>query len=79
MLTRVRAGAEVVVESNVRAVAVVRTAGEEFGPRLPSESIAPAKKLAEELGYEPRMYPDFATDLEEIIKSRRPWNPPEWR
>ena len=78
VLARVRAGAEVVIESNARAVAVVRPAGDEFRPRLLSESIALAKKHAEELGYEPRMDPDFAADLEEIIKSRRPWNPPAW-
>jgi antitoxin (DNA-binding transcriptional repressor) of toxin-antitoxin stability system len=78
VLARVRAGAEVVIEKDARAVAVVRPAGEEFRPRLLSESIALAKKHAEELGYEPRMDPDFAADLEEIIKSRRPWNPPAW-
>jgi antitoxin (DNA-binding transcriptional repressor) of toxin-antitoxin stability system len=78
MLARVRAGAEVVIESNARAVAVVRPAGKEFRPRLLSESIALAKKHAEELGYEPRMDPDFAADLEEVIRSRRPWNPPAW-
>jgi len=78
VLARVREGAEVVIESNARAVAVVRPAGEEFRPRPLSESIALAKKHAEELGYEPRMDPDFAADLEEIIKSRRPWNPPAW-
>ena len=78
LMARVRAGAEVVIESDARAVAVVRPAGEEFRPRLLSESIALAKKHAEELGYEPRMDPDFAADLEEIIKSRRPWNPPAW-
>jgi len=78
VLARVREGAEVVIESDARAVAVVRPAGEEFRPRLLSESSALAKKHAEELGYEPRMDPDFAADLEEIIRSRRPWNPPAW-
>jgi antitoxin (DNA-binding transcriptional repressor) of toxin-antitoxin stability system len=78
VLARVRAGAEVVIERDARAVAVVRPAGDEFRPRLLSESIALAKKHAEELGYEPRMDPDFAADLEEIIKNRRPWNPPAW-
>ncbi|HEV2688757.1 MAG TPA: hypothetical protein VGV35_09390 [Bryobacteraceae bacterium] len=78
VLARVRAGAEVVIESNARAVAVVRPAGDEFRPRLLSESIALAKKHAAELGYEPRMDPDFAADLEEIIKNRKPWNPPAW-
>jgi antitoxin (DNA-binding transcriptional repressor) of toxin-antitoxin stability system len=78
VLERVRAGAEVVIESDARAVAIVRPAGDEFRPRLLSESIALAKKHAEELGYEPRMDPDFAADLEEIMKSRRPWIPPAW-
>lgn len=78
VLARVRAGAEVVIEADARAVAVVRPAGDEFRPRLLSESIAMAKKHAEDLGYEPRMDPGFAADLEEIIKSRRPWNPPAW-
>ncbi len=78
LLARVRAGAEIVIESDARAVAVVRPAGDEFRPRLLSESIALAKKHAEELGYEPRMDPEFAADLEEIIRNRRPWNPPAW-
>ena len=78
VMARVRAGAEVVIESDARAVAVMRPADDEFRPRLLSESIALAKKHAEELGYEPRMDPDFAADLEEIIRSRRPWNPPAW-
>jgi antitoxin (DNA-binding transcriptional repressor) of toxin-antitoxin stability system len=78
VLERVRAGAEVVIESDARAVAIVRPAGDEFRPRLLSESIALAKKHAEELGCEPRMDPDFAADLEEITKSRRPWKPPAW-
>jgi antitoxin (DNA-binding transcriptional repressor) of toxin-antitoxin stability system len=78
VMARVRAGAEVVIESDARAVAVMRPAGDEFRPRLLSESIALAKKHAEDLGYEPRMDPDFAADLEEIIRSRRPWKPPAW-
>ena len=78
VLARVRAGVEVVIESGTLPVAVVRSAGDEFRPRLLSESIALAKKHAEELGYEPRMDPDFAADLEEIIGNRKPWNPPAW-
>jgi antitoxin (DNA-binding transcriptional repressor) of toxin-antitoxin stability system len=78
LLARVRAGAEIVIESDARAVAVVRPAGDGFHPRLLSEAIALAKKHADELGYEPRMDPEFAEDLEEIISSRKPWNPPAW-
>jgi len=47
LLARVREGAEVVIESDARAVAVLRPAGEEFRPRLLSESIALAKKHAD--------------------------------
>lgn len=78
VLARVRAGAEVVIERDARAVAVVRPAGNEFRPRLLSESIALAKKHAEELGYEPTLDPDFAADLEEIIKSRKPREISSW-
>jgi antitoxin (DNA-binding transcriptional repressor) of toxin-antitoxin stability system len=78
VLARVRAGAEVVIERDARAVAVVRPAGDEFRPRLLSESIALAKKHAEELGYEPTLDPDFAADLEEIVKSRKPREIRSW-
>jgi|SRR5579885_2061879 len=78
VLARVRAGAEIIIESGERVIAVIRPGDEEFQPRLLSESIALAKKHAENLGYEPRMDPEFAADLKEIIRSRRAWNPPEW-
>jgi antitoxin (DNA-binding transcriptional repressor) of toxin-antitoxin stability system len=78
LLARVRAGAEIVIESDARDVAVIRPAGDEFRPRLLSESIALARKHAQELGYEPRMDPEFAADIKEIIDSREPWNPPPW-
>ena len=78
VLARVRAGAEVVIESDACAVAIVRPAGEEFRPRLLSESIALAKKHATELGYEPTLDPDFAADLEEIINNRKPREISSW-
>ena len=78
LMARVRAGIEVVIESDARAVAILRPAGDEFRPRLISESIALAKKHAEELGYEPRMDPEFAADLEEIIRNRKPRDTSEW-
>jgi len=71
------ANSSVVIESDARAVVILRPAGEEFRPCVLSESIALTKKHAEELGYEPHMDPAFAADLEEIIpRSRRPWPPP---
>ena len=78
VMTRVRQGAEVIIERDAKPIAVVRAVAEEFSPRLLSESIALAKKHAQELGYEPRMDPELAADLEEIIRNRKPWNPPAW-
>ena len=77
LMARVRSGAEVVIEDNARPVAVVRPA-EALRGRSISESIALAEAHAKELGYEPTMDPDFATDLEEIIKSRKPRNISKW-
>lgn len=37
-----------------------------------SESIALAEAHAKELGHEPTLDPDFAADLAEIIKHRKP-------
>jgi len=78
VMTRVREGAEVIIERDAKPVAVVRAVGDEFRPRLLSESITLAKKHAQELGYEPRMDPEFAADVEEIVRNRKPWNPPAW-
>ena len=79
VLARVREGAEVVIEreSGGPAVAVVRPAGVPPG-RLLSESIALAEAHAKELGYEPTMDPEFAADLEEIIRSRKPRELSKW-
>jgi len=77
LMARVRAGLEVVIESDARAVAVLRPAAERRG-RLLSESIAMAEAHARELGYEPTMDPDFAADVEEIVNNRKPRDPSEW-
>ncbi len=77
VLARVRAGAEVVIESEARAVAVLRPAAEVHGRRL-SESIALADAHARELGSEPTMDADYAADLEDIIKNRKPRDVAEW-
>ena len=76
VLAHVREGAEVVIESGKLPVAVVRPA--EPHVRLLSESIALAKAHAKELGYEPTLDPDFASDLEDIIKSRKPREISSW-
>jgi antitoxin (DNA-binding transcriptional repressor) of toxin-antitoxin stability system len=74
LLARVRAGAEVIIESGDRPVAVLRSAEPHPG-RLLSESIA----LAEAHGSTVTLDGDFGRDLEQIINSHRePLNPPAW-
>ena len=76
VLARVRAGAEVIIdsESGGAPVAVVRPAESRPG-RLLSESIALAKTHASTATLDE----DFSRDLEAIINSHRePLNPPTW-
>jgi len=76
LMARVRAGAEVVIQSGERPVAVLHAA--EPVRRTISECIALAKAHEEETGKAPVLDPDFARDVEEILSHRRPWNPPKW-
>jgi hypothetical protein len=77
LLTHARLGAEIVIEKDAEPAIVLRKAAEPRG-RLLSESIALAEKHSEELGYEPRMDPEFAADLEEIIRNRKPRDTSAW-
>lgn len=76
LMARIRAGEEVVIESGVHPVAVIRPAG--LPRRSISESLDLAKKSAERLGYEPFMDSGFADDMEEIIRNRRPADHSAW-
>ena len=76
LLARVRAGAEVVIEHDKLPVAVIHAPA--TPRRTISECIALAKAHEEETGEVPIMDPDFAADMEEIIKNREVWNPPTW-
>ena len=77
VMDRVRAGVEVVIENEDSPVAILRSALEPRG-RLLSESIALAEKHTQELGYEPVMDASFASDLEEIIRNRKPRELSTW-
>jgi antitoxin (DNA-binding transcriptional repressor) of toxin-antitoxin stability system len=76
LMTRVRAGAEVIIENGERPVAVLHAA--EPVRRSISECIALAKTHEEETGKAPTLDPDFAEDVEKILANRKPWNPPAW-
>lgn len=76
ILQRVQAGAEVVIERDAQPLAVVRSAAPIR--RMISECIALAEAHEIETGRAPVLDPDFAADVEEIVRTRKPWNPPTW-
>jgi antitoxin (DNA-binding transcriptional repressor) of toxin-antitoxin stability system len=76
LMTRVRAGAEVIIENGERPVAVLHAA--EPVRRSISECIALAKTHEEETGKAPVLDADFAEDVEKILANRKPWNAPAW-
>jgi antitoxin (DNA-binding transcriptional repressor) of toxin-antitoxin stability system len=76
VLERIRQGMEVVIEEDHRPVAVIKLPQ---GPgRMLSECIALAEQREKERGYAVTLDPDFAADVEEIVRNRQPWNPPSW-
>jgi antitoxin (DNA-binding transcriptional repressor) of toxin-antitoxin stability system len=76
LIAQVRAGAEVVVEDGSYPPALLHAALPV--PRTISGSIEIARKLKLETGESPVLDPDFAEDVAEVIRNRRPWNPPAW-
>jgi antitoxin (DNA-binding transcriptional repressor) of toxin-antitoxin stability system len=76
LITRVRAGAEIIIENGERPVAVLHAA-EPVGRSI-SECIALAKTHEEESSKAPILDLDFAEDVEHIISHRKPWNAPAW-
>jgi antitoxin (DNA-binding transcriptional repressor) of toxin-antitoxin stability system len=73
VMSKVRAGAEVVIEKDALPVAVVKAP--ESTPRLLSESL----RLIRERGSTVTLDGGFAKDVEEFIESHRePLDPPAW-
>lgn len=73
LLARVRAGAEVVIERDAEAVAVIRPVTPHV--RLLSESL----RLAKERGSRATLDDGFGRDLETIVSSHgEPLTPPAW-
>jgi antitoxin (DNA-binding transcriptional repressor) of toxin-antitoxin stability system len=76
VMSRVRKGAEVVIENGALPVAVIRAA---FPPgRSISECIELARQHEEQTGEAPVLDADFASDVEQIIRNSKPWYPPAW-
>lgn len=72
LLAYVRAGAEIVIESDTAPVAILRT------PAPPRRSIEECIALLPE-GSSATIDEDFARDVQEAVAAHRePLNPPEW-
>ena len=76
VLEKIERGNEVIIERDAQPVAVLRAASPVR--RTISECIALAKAHEEETSLAPTLDPDFAADVEEIIRNRQPWKPPAW-
>ena len=76
ILQRVQAGTEVVIERDAQPLAVIRAAAP--ARRTISECIAMAEAHEKEAVEAPVLDPDFAADVEEIVRNRKPWDPPTW-
>ena len=73
LLARVRAGAEIVIERDTEAVAIIRPT--EPHVRLLSGSL----RLAQGRGSNATLDGDFGRDLERVVMSHHePLNPPAW-
>jgi len=73
LLARVRAGAEIVIERDAEAVAVIRPAEPHI--RLLSESL----RVAKERDLKGTLDGEFGRDLEAVVSSHRePLTPPTW-
>jgi len=72
VLDKVRDGAEIVVERGSQPVAVIRPPVRSGRPIADVLLDAKAQNSTETLDS------DFGKDLEEIIASQQPWNPPSW-
>jgi antitoxin (DNA-binding transcriptional repressor) of toxin-antitoxin stability system len=76
LLERVRAGEEIIIHGNASPDVVIHEAPPQ--PRMISEAILIAKSHEDETGSAPVLDPDFAEDVEAVLNSRKPWNPPTW-
>jgi antitoxin (DNA-binding transcriptional repressor) of toxin-antitoxin stability system len=77
VLRKIGHGEEVVVDRDGRPVAIIKPADADPG-RWISQSIAIARQREQERGYAAVPDPDFADDLEEIVRNRQLWNPTSW-
>jgi antitoxin (DNA-binding transcriptional repressor) of toxin-antitoxin stability system len=80
LINRLRAGEEIVIDSENESVAVIRAAKPAAAQMDSSISATIARIEARDIerGYPLRMGADFADDLEEIVNNRKPRDTSAW-
>lgn len=73
LLDRVRAGEDIVIDDGSPTPIRLAPASPARSGKLVSEVIAALEGREKELGHPLRMGPDFADDLDEIVRNRRPY------
>lgn len=77
VLKKIRHGEEVVVDRNGQPVAIIRPpSGRQ--PRTFSELSALAGQRERDRGFALTLDDDFAADVENIVRERKPWAPRSW-
>jgi antitoxin (DNA-binding transcriptional repressor) of toxin-antitoxin stability system len=73
VLRKIGHGEEVVVDRNGQPIAIIKSADQ--APRTLSELIALAGQREKERGYAITLDDDYAADVEQIVRERKPWAP----
>lgn len=76
VLREIGHGEEVVVDRNGQSVAIIKPADQE--PRTLSELIALAELREKARGYAITLDEDYAADVAQIVRERKPWAPRSW-
>ena len=76
VLRKIGDGEEVVVDRNGKPLAIIKPA--EQDPLALSDLIALAAQREEERGFAITLDEDFAADMEQIVRERKPWTPRSW-
>jgi antitoxin (DNA-binding transcriptional repressor) of toxin-antitoxin stability system len=76
VLRKIGDGEEVAVDRNGKPLAIIKPAEQE--PLTLSDLIALTGQREKERGFAITLDEDFAADMEQIVRERKPWTPRSW-
>ncbi len=75
-LSKLGRDGEIVVDRNGQAVAIIKAPAERT--RTLDELIELARRREEQRGFSIRLDDDYAADIEQVVRERKPWTPGSW-